>query len=166
MNSLESVLISGNHLFIMSKSAEGVLALEAMQYTSTDVMGIKKSYQHDMIIPPEHANNFGVEFHGEFVFVVPGDVNEINSMIKAETFDEWVCFYIDTDKKLIVHVQPKCEEYNFETYTHRPIHHKTAKEIEDELTQMRDMQSEMLKSLADGLENLSADIEKTTTTTD
>lgn len=156
MNSLESVFISGNNLFLLTK-CDGVLALEHKEFSDADTLGVKKSAQHDLVISPEMANNFSVEIHGDSILILPDRVNEINSMIKAETFGDWVCFYIDTDKKLLVHVQAKDDEYNFADYTHHNIVYKTAKDIQQEMQKMQEEQAKLLEGLADSLEALAKD---------
>lgn len=161
MQYLESVFVSGNHLFIMSKSADGKLELSATEYAggTMDVFGVKKSYQPDMVIPPNEAQNFRINGFGEFLTIEPSETNEASSMIRVATFGDWVCFYIDTDKKLIVHVQAKSEEFNYDEYQHKPIIGKTTKQLEDELLEMQNHQRDLLKSLADSIEQLS-EVEK------
>ena len=157
MQYLESVFVSGNRLFIMSKSADGKLDLAVTEYAggTHDVFGVKKSYQPDMVIPPSEAQNFKIEGFGEFLTIVPSETNEASSMIRAAEFGDWVCFYIDTDKKLIVHVQQKSEESNYTKYEHKPIIAKTSKQLEEELLEMQKHQQDLLKSLADGIDKLS-----------
>ncbi len=149
---LESVFVSGNHLFILS-STDGKLDLNPIEFASgtMDVFGVKKSYQPDMLIPPNEK--FSIEGFGEFI-VIKQDTGEISSMIKAVAFDKWVCFYIDTDKKLIVHVQPQSEEYNFTQYEHKPISYKSTKELEQELQEMQEQQRNLLKTLADEIDEI------------
>jgi hypothetical protein len=154
MKSLESIFISGSKIYTLSKDGDK-LQLRAEEYSGLDdIIGVKRSFQPDMLIPSVEATNFAVEVNGEFIVLKPFSRNEINHMIRAATIDDYTCFFIDTDKKLLVHVQPKTVDYNFDKYEYKPIVSKTVAELERDILEMHKQEQDILKNLVDSLEEL------------
>ncbi len=114
---LQSLLVVGNSLFALCKSEENNLVLTETKYTSTiGVESVLRSEQPDLLIPPEHANNIDVQFSRGSVYIADSEKND--RWIGSSVYGDWVFFFVDTTIKVVIHVQPKVEQYNYKEYVH------------------------------------------------
>lgn len=124
---LESIFGSGDNLFrLVSKHTEDGDQLELLvdQYSDLHgVYGIKVSAQPDMSFPPESIDHIQINsFGNELILTInEEETSAIKGSIEVFANDEWVCFYLNIDYKLIIHVQPVTASYNFRDYEHKQM---------------------------------------------
>lgn len=140
MERLESLLVSGDRLFRLVSYFDESEKLKLLVDRYVDLSGVpclKQSGQHDLVLSPDVLDNLLiVSVKGVILLsVADGNGSVSKDAIGVYSDDEWTCFYLKADYKLIIHVQPNNAAYNFANYEHKPL---TRTNIMDELKKLED----------------------------
>lgn len=132
---LQSLLAVGNSLFALSRDGDqNKLVITETKYDKIgDVYNIMKSQQPDMLIPPDKAKNINLLFSGDRVYIEHSD--KADEWIASSVYENWVFFFFDSEPKILIHVQPKVEEFNYKEY----VHAKDDESVDDMIKKLEDM---------------------------
>jgi hypothetical protein len=147
MAKLESVIICGNALYIL-ETREGVLRFEKIGFAD---MGnspcILRSMQPDLVLDVGKLDFINILNCGETLLLEYTGKPEFPGLIKYFQQDDELCFYMDSDDKLIIHIQNCKKLANIETYTHTLKPLPTSTDIDMELEALDRDYKEKIDSL-------------------
>jgi hypothetical protein len=153
---LQSLLVSEESLFLLMQDGDRLTIRQEKFDDVIDTPCVMRSGQPRMLIP-DSERNITVCMDRETIYIRHSDKED--SFIASSTDGDWAFFFLNLTPKILIHVQPKVEQFNFKEYKHEVVT-DSADEMLAKLDERLKLDKESMDEYMKEIDKIAQEVEK------